>query len=145
MTSEHLRSSAKASCTSHTAVWRTGLMLTSCSDWLPRADLTPTCEPPQYVVPASWRGTSLFAEAKPSDDELQPDWWKLYSDPVLDKLVGQAIAAIPDLQAAAECFVQAHNMMMKSLAQYLSQVGFVPCVYAIIYDRRMARQKEEVS
>jgi hypothetical protein len=38
-------------------------------------------------------------------------------------------------------------MMMKALAQHLSQVGFAPCVYAIIYDydRRMTRHKEDVS
>lgn len=99
------------------------LMLSACSDWFPRANLAPTYEPPQYVVPASWHGTSPFVEAKPSDDELRPDWWKLYTDPVLDKLVEQAMAANPDLQAAAERFVQARNLMMKARAQYQPQVG----------------------
>lgn len=99
------------------------LTLSACSDWFPRANLAPTYEPPQYVVPASWHGTSPFVEAKPSDDELRPDWWKLYTDPVLDKLVEQAMAANPDLQAAAERFVQARNLMMKARAQYQPQVG----------------------
>lgn len=108
--------------------WRVGwvllaLTLPACSDWFPRANLAPTYEPPQYVVPASWHGTSPFVEAKPSDDELRPDWWKLYTDPVLDKLVEQAMAANPDLQAAAERFVQARNLMMKARAQYQPQVG----------------------
>jgi len=108
--------------------WRCGwvllaLTLPACGDWLPRANLAPTYEPPQYVVPASWHGASPFVEAKPSDDELRPDWWKLYTDPVLDKLVEQAMAANPDLQAAAERFVQARNMMMKARAQYQPQIG----------------------
>jgi multidrug efflux system outer membrane protein len=109
-------------------VWPSGLvvlvlMLSACSEWFPRADLAPTYEPPQYVVPASWHGSSPFVEATPSDDALRPDWWKLYGDPVLDKLVEQAIDANPDLQAAAERFVQARDMMMKARAQYLPQAG----------------------
>jgi multidrug efflux system outer membrane protein len=100
-----------------------GLTLTACSEWFPRADLAPTYEPPQYVVPASWHGASPFVEATPSDDTLRPDWWTLYRDPVLDTLVEQAMDANPDLQAAAERFVQARDMMMKARAQYLPQVG----------------------
>ena len=59
----------------------------------------------------------------PADSELRPDWWKLYDDPVLDRLIEQALAANPDLQAAAERFVQARYVMMKARAQYLPQVG----------------------
>ncbi|MFY4728356.1 efflux transporter outer membrane subunit [Nitrospira sp. BLG_2] len=108
--------------------WPSGILflvltLSACSDFLPRADLAPTYEPPQYVVPASWQGSSPFVVAKPSDDELRPDWWKLYEDPVLDQLVEQAIEANPDLQAAAERFVQSRDMMMKARAQYLPQLG----------------------
>lgn len=99
------------------------LLLPACSDWLPRANLAPTYEPPEYVVPASWHGSSPFVEATPSDAELRPDWWKMYGDPVLDKLVEQAMEANPDLQAAAERFVQARNLMMKARAQYLPQIG----------------------
>ncbi len=110
-------------CMGHSVIVLLTLTLSACSEWFPRADLAPTYEPPQYVVPTSWHGSSPFVEAKPSDDELRPDWWRLYSDPVLDKLVEQAIEANPDLQAAAERFVQARNMMMKARAQYLPQVG----------------------
>lgn len=111
-----------------TGAWRCGavlmtLLLPACSDWMPRANLAPTYEPPQYVVPASWHGSSPFVEANPSDDALRPDWWKMYGDPVLDKLIDQAMEANPDLQAAAERFVQARNVMMKARAQYLPQVG----------------------
>lgn len=108
--------------------WRSSLVLlaltlSACSDWLPRVDLAPSYQPPQYVVPASWHGASPFVEANPSDAELRPDWWKLYNDPVLNKLEEQAMAANPDLQAAAERFVQARDMMMKARSQYLPRVG----------------------
>ncbi|RMH06830.1 MAG: efflux transporter outer membrane subunit [Nitrospirae bacterium] len=90
------------------------LVLSACSrDWLPHVDLAPPYQPPQYVVPASWHGASPFVEAHPSDDALRPDWWKLYGDPVLNRLIDQAMEANPDLQAAAERFIQARAVMMK--------------------------------
>lgn len=108
--------------------WRGGLVLlmltaSACSDWLPHVDLAPSYEPPQYVVPASWHGASPFVEAKPSDSELRPDWWKLYDDPVLNRLEDQAMAANPDLQAAAERFLQARDMMMKARSRRIPQLG----------------------
>lgn len=101
-----------------------GLSVSACSDWLPRVDLAPPYQPPQYVVPDSWHGASPFVEAKPSDGALRSDWWKLYNDPTLNRLEEQAMTANPDLQAAAERFVQARDMMMKARSQYLPRVGF---------------------
>ena len=100
------------------------VVLSGCSgDWLPHVDLAPTYQPPQYVVPASWHGASPFIEATPSDDELRPDWWKVFNDPVLDRLEAQAMAANPDLQAAAERFVQARDVMMQVRSQRIPQLG----------------------
>ena len=99
------------------------LTLPACSTWFPAVDLAPTYTPPEYVVPASWHGSSPFVEAMPADAELRPDWWKLYDDPVLTKLIEQALAANPDLQAAAERFVQARYAMMKARSQYIPQLG----------------------
>jgi len=110
---------AAARCTSFVLL---ALTLPACG-WFPAVDLAPTYTPPQYVVPASWHGSSPFVEAKPADAELRPDWWKLYDDPVLTKLIEQALAANPDLQAAAERFVQARYVMMKARSQYLPQIG----------------------
>lgn len=98
------------------------LTLPACG-WFPAVDLSPSYKPPEYVVPASWRGSSPFVEAKPADDELRQDWWKLFDDPALNKLIEQAMAANPDLQAAAERFVQARDVMMKARAQYLPKLG----------------------
>ncbi|MFZ1687623.1 MAG: hypothetical protein WAU70_09390, partial [Flavobacteriales bacterium] len=77
-------------------LWQSGLLavvinLTACG-WFPAVNLAPKYEPPQYVVPDSWHGSSPFVEAKPTDGELRPDWWKLFNDPVLDKLIEQGIA-----------------------------------------------------
>ena len=98
--------------------------LSACSgDWLPHVDLAPTYQPPEYVVPASWHGASPFVEATPSDGELRPEWWTLFNDPVLNKLEDQAMEANPDLQAAAERFVQARDVMMQVRAQRIPQIG----------------------
>lgn len=127
MTGEPLRSRAEMSRTSRAVARCASLVLLALTlpacNWFPAVDLSPSYDPPQYVVPASWHGSSPFVEAMPADGELRPDWWKLYNDPVLDRLIEQALAANPDLQAAAERFVQARYVMMKARAQYLPQVG----------------------
>ena len=89
----------------------------------PAVDLAPAYQPAKFIVPDSWHGASPFVEAKPSDGELRQDWWKLYNDPVLNKLEEQAMAANPDLQAAAERFVQARDMMMKARSSLIPQAG----------------------
>ena len=108
--------------------WRSGLVLlaltvSACGDWLPHVDVAPDYQPAQFVVPASWHGASPFVEAKPSDGEVRPDWWTLFNDPVLNKIEEQAMAANPDLQAAAERFIQARDEMMKARSRRLPQVG----------------------
>ena len=127
MTGEPLRSRAEVSHASLAAVrcatfMLLALILPGCS-WFPAVDLSPAYKPPEYVVPASWRGSSPFVEAKPADDELRQDWWKLFDDPALNRLIEQAMAANPDLQAAAERFVQARDVMMKARSQYIPQIG----------------------
>ncbi|HET7055306.1 MAG TPA: efflux transporter outer membrane subunit [Thermomicrobiales bacterium] len=100
------------------------LTVSGCStDWLPHVDLAPKYEPPEYVVPVSWKGSSPFVEATPSDGELRSDWWALFNDPVLNKLEEQAMAANPDLQAAAERFVQARDVMMQVRSQRIPHIG----------------------
>ena len=115
------------SCIIFDRAWYCGLLLLTfnlqaCS-WFPAIDLAPDYDPPQYVVPASWHGASPFVKAKPSDGELRPDWWKLFNDPILNSLEEQAMVANPDLQAAAERFVQARDVMMRARSQYLPKAG----------------------
>ena len=109
-------------CRQYGGVLLLALGLPACNGF-PAVDLAPAYQPPEYVVPASWKGASPFVEANPSDDELRPDWWKLFDDPTLDVLEEQAMVANPDLQAAAERFVQARDVMMRARSQYLPRVG----------------------
>jgi len=125
MMSERLQTRREMSHIFCTPVWRSSLLLLALnlSACLPHVDLAPDYQPAQFVVPASWHGASPFVEAKPSDGELRPDWWKLYDDPILNKLEEKAMAANPDLQAAAERFVQARDMMMKARSRRIPHVG----------------------
>jgi NodT family efflux transporter outer membrane factor (OMF) lipoprotein len=47
----------------------------------------------------------------------------LYNDPALNRLEEQAMAANPDLQAAAERFVQARDVMMQVRSRRIPQIG----------------------
>jgi NodT family efflux transporter outer membrane factor (OMF) lipoprotein len=101
------------------------LYLPACNMFsLPAVDLAPGYKPAAFVVPDSWRGSSPFVEAQPSDGELRQDWWTLFNDPNLNKLEEQALAANPDLQAAAERFIQVRDMMMKARSRLVPQLGF---------------------
>ncbi len=127
MTGARLRRRLAVSRIFQARAWRCGIILLALNlpacNKFPAVDLAPTYEPAQFIVPASWHGSSPFVEAKPSDGELRQDWWNLYSDPILNKLEEQAMAANPDLQAAAERFVQARDVMMRARSQYLPRVG----------------------
>ena len=127
MTDERLRMPTEIFRIFRAGVWYSAMLLLALNlpacNWFPAVDLAPTYEPAEFVVPASWHGSSPFVEAKPSDGELRPDWWTIYNDPILNKLEEQAMAANPDLQAAAERFVQARDVMMKARSQYLPQAG----------------------
>ncbi|TGM13004.1 efflux transporter outer membrane subunit [Leptospira selangorensis] len=99
------------------------VLLVSCLNG-PAFDLAPKYLSPEYVVPDSWSGSGPFVKANPSEGEaIQADWWKLFNDPVLNQLEEQAITANPDLQAAAERFVQARDAMLKVRSQLIPHLG----------------------
>ena len=125
MLREGLRTPPEMPCVFLAWVWRSSILMMAfhVSACLPHIDLAPDYQPAEFVVPASWHGSSPFVEAKPSDGELRQDWWALFDDPVLNNLEEQAMAANPDLQAAAERFVQARDMMMKARSRRIPHAG----------------------
>jgi NodT family efflux transporter outer membrane factor (OMF) lipoprotein len=98
------------------------LSLAACMEG-PAVDLAPKYEPVAFVVPDSWHGNSPFVTAQPSDGEIRSQWWMLFNDPVLNQLESQALAENPDVQAAAERFVQARDTMMKLKSRLLPHLG----------------------
>ena len=89
----------------------------------PAVNLSPSYKTPNYVVPDSWEGSGPFVKANPSEGVLRPDWWKLYNDPILNQLQEELVVANPDLQAAAERFVQARDMMLKMRSRLIPNIG----------------------
>ena len=51
------------------------------------------------------------AEASYTSEALPADWWHLYQDPVLDRLVTKAFAANADLRVAAANLQRAHAVL----------------------------------
>ena len=86
-------------------------------------DMSPKYDAKKLVVPATWRGTSPFVEAQPSDAAVRKDWWKLFQDPVLERLVADAMVQNPDMHAAAERFIQARDEMMKARSRLIPRIG----------------------
>lgn len=73
----------------------------------------PDYEPPQMPVPRQWTettaATGLHAE--------QPDqWWKAFNDPVLDKLISDAIASNLDLKLTLERVKDARALRSATIA-----------------------------
>lgn len=75
----------------------------------------PHYEPPQPVV----KSTGAYLTAAPGVDsmaELPHHWWKLYDDPVLDRLIEQALAANTDLRVASANLAKARAALGEARA-----------------------------
>src|SRR5687768_2436059 len=64
----------------------------------------PAYERPQLDLPREYGGVQATVPASPT-------WWKVFSDPVLDRLVDEALANSHDLRAAAERIEQARALL----------------------------------
>ena len=102
---------------------RHGVWLTLCILGLTACTVGPDYERPKMDLPAQYTGeTPVSATAS----TLQPsvmrrDWWALFNDPELDRLVNLALANNADLQMAVARIVQAQGLAMQAgAAQYPS-------------------------
>jgi outer membrane protein, multidrug efflux system len=77
--------------------------------------LAPPYHPPQLILPDSYRGSGPFRKANP-DAVLSPrgDWWTLFGDPRLNDLEERLGRANPNLQAAAERYTQASELVAEA-------------------------------
>ncbi|MFI3156697.1 MAG: efflux transporter outer membrane subunit [Methylococcaceae bacterium] len=73
----------------------------------------PDYERPAIPVPQQWSETTAGINPHP----VQPDkWWKSFNDPLLDKLIGEAIASNPDLKLALERVKDARVLRSATIA-----------------------------
>ncbi len=86
-------------------------------------DLAPRYNPPHFVLPASYQGSAPFQVARPGDALPRGPWWRLFGDPVLDRLEEQASLTNPDLQAQEEIYTQARDLAAEARSGLFPQFG----------------------
>ncbi|AOJ82917.1 RND transporter [Burkholderia savannae] len=65
----------------------------------------PDYRPPRPAHPSDW--TARGGDAAPADPAQSQDWWRAFRDPLLDKLIAQAIGGNQDLAIARQRLLQA--------------------------------------
>ena len=91
----------------------------------------PSYEQPRVDVPANYGVAQSQASA-------QEKWWTLFQDPVLDKLVDEALANNRDLRAAAERIEQARGQFMIERAALSPDAG-------VQYDASRSRSSQRTN
>ncbi|NLI26990.1 MAG: efflux transporter outer membrane subunit [Acetobacter sp.] len=94
----------------------TGLLLTAC-------DLAPDYKPAKLAFPDNWSGQGVIHYGKPGDSLPRGNWWVLFNNPELNALEEQALAANPDLAAAAEHFIQSRDIAAQAASNLYPQLG----------------------
>lgn len=90
---------------------------------LSACDLAPNYRPPTFIVPAGWHGQGPFATATPADMILPSKWWNLLNDPLLNEMEATLTTSNPDLQAAAERFIQARALVVQARSELLPHLA----------------------
>ena len=108
----------------HRCSGRTGRLAAGlCLLALGGCDLAPAYDPPRFVLPASYQGSAPFKVGQPGDALPRGAWWRLFGDPVLDRLEEQAEAFNPSLAAQEELYTQARDLAAEARAGLFPQFG----------------------
>lgn len=88
-------------------------------------NLFPPREPPAVELPAAWPG--LPQQASRYDE---PQWWKIYADPALDRLIEEALATNHDIALATARIREARAQVMLADAEQdpTLTAGFTPSI-----------------
>jgi len=93
-----------------------------CLAALSGCDLAPVYDPPQLLLPDSYKGSGPFGVAEPGDALARGDWWTMFGDPKLNELEAQLGSANPTLQSAAEVYAQARGLAAEAQSRRYPQV-----------------------
>ncbi len=74
------------------------------------AAVGPDYEPPKMPIPRQWAETTANTGSQPDK------WWRTFNDPVLDKLIGDAVASNLDLRLALERIKDARALRSATIA-----------------------------
>src|SRR3954468_1499725 len=95
------------------------LLLTACATSLPKIEQEKLPQPPQ----AFKEGDGRWAQAPPAEAQPRGEWWKAFSDPVLDDLVERANRSNTSIQLAAARLAQARAFVRTTDADRSPQIG----------------------
>jgi NodT family efflux transporter outer membrane factor (OMF) lipoprotein len=84
--------------------------------------LAPTYERPATPQPAAFKELQGWAPAAPADALDRGPWWTLFSDPVLDGLVGQVEVSNQNVAAAVAAYSQARALVAQQRASLFPTV-----------------------
>jgi outer membrane protein, multidrug efflux system len=95
------------------------LVLAGCAS---TSTFTPAAAP---AAPTAFKedGAARFANVGPAEAQPRGAWWTVFSDPVLDDLVGRASSGNTDVQQAAARVLAARALLRDAQADLLLQVG----------------------
>lgn len=83
----------------------------------------PDFRPPVVAAPSVWAPERTDVPSRTVADDVQPDWWRSFNDPLLSSLVDRLVAQNLDLQAAAERVLQGRAQRRVVASQALPQTN----------------------
>jgi multidrug efflux system outer membrane protein len=92
-----------------TTPWAAAVVVAGCA-------VGPDYHRPPAEVPPAWQPGAPWREAAPQDGALKGDWWRLFQDDTLSRLVERALTGNQDLRVAAARLEQAHAQLSVATA-----------------------------
>jgi len=83
----------------------------------------PNYHRPPAEVPPAWQPQAPWQEAVPSDAALKGDWWKVFHDADLDRLIELALQSNQNLHVAAARLAQARDEVKVAESDFYPTVG----------------------
>lgn len=83
----------------------------------------PVYQKPTIDLPATWQSSTPFQAAAPNDAALKGNWWEIFGDAQLNRLVQHSLARNPSLAAAAARLEQARSQVTVSSAGLFPQAS----------------------
>ena len=79
---------------------------------------------PNYERPAVEIPKAFIYEPKAAADTANTQWWMLFNDPVLDRLIAQALAHNLNIKVAVANVEQAGGVLTQTRSQLFPQIGY---------------------
>ena len=91
------------------------MLLTGCA-------LGPNYQRPKLQLPTQFKEAKGFTIASPSDEKPKGDWWTIYQDPVLDRLMRQVTLSNQNIAMYAAQYRQAQSLVGGDRSNFFPQI-----------------------